>query len=233
MMQVVEPNKMEETFDSSIQNDNHHVVPPSSIPFSSLSHSNNSKSNTIDPFDSKAPFYSISFARKYQMCLKTLQSLMEETKISRQGLDKVTRQLKFPATPTTTTIKNQIRQEQEPTHNITADKSLMSLMDISSQSRKGLQEVRRQLKIDSAADINNNNEQEPQYQQQPHPVLSYTKIKSERRKPKKCKKLRCVPTKVNRGSMEKNHRIMQNTRESTSHSRSLSLKFYTPEMIFG
>lgn len=185
------------SFDYSIvqeEDENHNVAgtcstfisPHSATAIINNNNSYSSPTYTIDPLNEKDPFFSISFAEKYQIYLKSLTSLMEK----------------------------------------------------SSKSRKALEEIKRKSFTNGIND--NEQAQKLQQQQQQQPTLPYIQIKSKRRKLNKKfhKNMDCVPTESNnRGSMEKNTnqiRVMQRERSSCSnHMRSLSLTLCTPDMIFG
>jgi hypothetical protein len=85
-------------------------------------------------------------------------------------------------------------------------KILVNRMGQTSLSRQGLEELRLQMAKENGQIFHQDD---------------IIETKSVRKSPVKPKRKVCIPTKSNRKTMEKNHR------------RSLSLKFCTPEMIFG
>jgi hypothetical protein len=227
---------------------------------------------SLNPLDSKSPFFDLSFALKYETNLKSLVGLMEQTSESRKAYDQVKKQLK----------QNEKDLEER-------DKMLVGLMEQTSESRKAYDQVKTQMKQNEenkeeantiinqfpcqntdTNDINNYNYnysdntyhpthphhhqqqhlkyqqqqyqqqqyqqqqyqqqqyqqqqyQQQQYQQQQHqqqlPHLFYSKIKRARSSKKKQKYFKKIKH--------------NNNRPTNFHRRSLSLKFCTPEMIFG
>ncbi len=132
------------------------IIPLKRTSLSNLNNHNNIN-DSINPLDSKSPFFSVTFAEKYQSYLQSLVTLMEK----------------------------------------------------SSQSRLEYEVIKKQL-VDCNA--------------------TYTGVKSDNQDIHGKKDYQYIPIKSNK-TLKRNSLSFR--RMSLSHRRSLSLKFCTPEMIFG